>query len=81
MDKEEFDIDKALDMLQLNIDGESVGISIDRGDDKDPIHVCYWHIEEVEEDADVAISMCNAIHLYYSDPRRLLELLNVEHLV
>lgn len=60
--------------LKLSIDGESVNIYIDKGEDKDPIHIVYWHLDEVEEDANVAISIANAIHLYYTDPRELVKL-------
>lgn len=57
--------------LKLSIDGESVGICIDNGSDNEPIHVAYWHLEEVEEDATVAISIANAIHLFYTNPKKL----------
>lgn len=64
--------------LSLSIDSESVDIYVDNGDDE-PIHVCYWHIEEVEEDANVAISMCNAIDLYYRNPQELIDKVNGIH--
>ena len=35
--------------LKLAIDSESVNIYIDNGDEQEPTHVCYWHIEEWEE--------------------------------
>ena len=60
--------------LKLSIDSESVNVYIDKGEDKDPIHIVYWHIEEVEEDANVAISMVNAVHLYHTDPQKLVDL-------
>jgi len=63
--------------LKLSIDGESVNIYIDNGDDKEPIHVCYWHIEEVEEDASVSISMVKAVQLFYTNPKELLKILGV----
>ena len=47
--------------LKLAIDSESVNIYIDNGGEQDPTHVCYWHIEEWEEDSEVAISIFNAI--------------------
>jgi len=61
--------------LKLIIDQESVNIYIDNGEDKDPINICYWHIEEWEEDSEVAISIFNAIQLYYTKPNTLLKLL------
>ena len=48
--------------LKLSIDSESVNIYIDNGDDKEPTHIVYWHLDEVEEDASVAISIANAIN-------------------
>jgi len=60
--------------FKLSIDQESIDIYVDNGEDEEPTHVCYWHIEEVEEDADVAISIANAIHLYYSNPKELFAL-------
>jgi hypothetical protein len=60
--------------LKLAIDGESVNIYIDKGEDKEPIHIVYWHLDEVEEDANVAISIANAIHLYHSNPQKLVNL-------
>ena len=61
--------------LKLAIDSESVNIYIDNGDERDPIHIVYWHLDEVEEDANVAISIANAIDLFYRDPVKLLETL------
>ena len=61
-------------LLKLAIDQESVNIYIDKGEDNDPIHIVYWHLDEVEEDASVAISIANAIRLYYTDPRELVKL-------
>jgi hypothetical protein len=59
--------------LKLAIDQESVNIYIDNGEDHEPTHVVYWHLDEVEEDASVAISIANAIDLFHTDPVRLLE--------
>lgn len=61
--------------LKLTIDQDGVSIYIDNGDDKEPTHVCYWHIEEWEEDSGVATSIFNAIELYYTNPKGLLKLL------
>ena len=65
-----------MEELKLTIDQESVNIYIDNGEDKEPTHICYWHIEEWEEDSEVAISIFNAIQLYYTKPKKLLKLLN-----
>lgn len=54
--------------LKIEIDEESVDIYVDNGDDEEPTHVCYWHLDEVEEDANVAISIANAVKLAYTDP-------------
>ena len=69
-------ITQALKNLKLAIDNESVNIYIDNGDDEEPIHVVYWHLDEVEEDASVAISIANAIDLFYRDPKELLSRLD-----
>ena len=61
--------------LKLTIDQDGVSIYIDNGNDKEPTHVCYWHIEEWEEDSSVATSIFNAIELYYTNPKGLLKLL------
>ena len=59
--------------MKLAIDNESVNIYIDNGDDKEPTHVCYWHLDEVEEDSSVAISIANAINLFHTDKSKLVE--------
>ena len=64
--------------LKLSIDRESLNIYFDQGEDKEPIHVVYWHIDEVEEDATVAISMVNAVHLFYTNPKELLAKANLD---
>jgi len=61
------------ELLSIAIDQESVNIYIDRGERKEPVHICYWHIEEVEEDASVAISMINAVHLFHTNPQELVD--------
>lgn len=70
------EIKQALKNLKLAIDNESVNIYIDNGDDEEPIHVVYWHLDEIEEDASVAISIANAIDLFYRDPKELLSRLD-----
>lgn len=59
--------------MKLAIDSESVNIYIDNGDDEDPTHVIYWHLDEIHEDPSVAISIAKAIELYYTNPKLLLE--------
>jgi len=58
--------------LKLIIDPESVYIYKENGIDKEPTTICYWHIEEWEEDANVAISIFNAIQLFYTNRKELL---------
>tara|TARA_R110000796_G_scaffold58413_8_gene134998 strand:- start:6403 stop:6819 length:417 start_codon:yes stop_codon:yes gene_type:complete len=64
--------------LKLAIDSESVNIYFDNGDDQDPTHVVYWHIDEVGEDENVAISMANAVDLFHTNPHGLLTKLGFE---
>lgn len=59
--------------LKLRIEEDSVNIFIEG--DKEEIHVAYWHIQEVGDDPSVAISIANAIHLFYTNPKQLLNLL------
>ena len=63
--------------LEISIDSESLSIYIERGLDKDPIHVCYWHLDEVEEDAEVCIPMLLAVQLYYTNQMELCKTMNV----
>lgn len=67
-----------LEKMKCEIDDESVNIYVDLGDDQEPFHVCYWHIDEFEEDASVAISALNAVKLFYTDKTELLNLLGIE---
>ena len=67
-------------LLKLAIDSESVNIYIDNGEGEEPTHVVYWHLDEVEEDASVAISIANAIDLYHSDTYELFSVLGLIHL-
>jgi len=61
-----------IENIKLAIDNESVNIYYDNGDDKEPIHICYWHIEEWGEDCEVAIPIFKAIELFYTDKKELL---------
>ena len=61
--------------MKLAIDNESVNIYIDNGDTIEPSHICYWHLDEVEEDSSVAISIVNAIDLFHTNKLKLIETL------
>jgi hypothetical protein len=61
--------------MKLSIDNESVDIYIDNGDTREPSHICYWHLDEVEEDSSVAISIANAINLFHTNKLKLIETL------
>ena len=63
-----------MENLKLAIDEESVNIYIDHGDDEEPEHIVYWHLDEVEEDASVALSIANAIDLFHRNPEELIRL-------
>ena len=63
--------------MVLTIDQESVNIFIDNGENKEPTHICYWHIEEWEEDPTVVISIANAIQLFYTNKKELLNKLEL----
>tara|TARA_B100000963_G_scaffold73638_1_gene61590 strand:- start:252 stop:455 length:204 start_codon:yes stop_codon:yes gene_type:complete len=60
--------------LKLRIDQESVNIYVDNGENKDQTNICYWHIDEWQEDSKIATSIFNAIQLYYTKPNKLYEL-------
>lgn len=64
-------IDSMVDRLKLSIDDECVEIYVDADD---PIHVVYWHIDEVKDDESVALIMAKAIQLFYTNPKQLLKL-------
>lgn len=73
MDKQEF-----INNMKLIIDAESVNIYVER-EGYEPICIYYCHVDEVKENTDVAISMCNAIDLFYRDREMLINTLgNVE---
>lgn len=59
--------------FKLDIDNESVHIYIDNGEDKDVISVCYWNIDEVEEDPSIAFVIANAIDVFHKFPDKLIE--------
>ena len=68
---------KKVKNLKISIDNESLDIYIDKGDNVEPIHVCYWHIDEIEEDANVWISTLNAVQMFYEAPAKLCKLMGV----
>jgi len=57
-------------LLVLMIDIESVTIYLPSNPD---LPIVYWHLDEVKEDENVAISIANAINLYHTDREELLE--------
>lgn len=65
--------------LEISIDNESVNIYVDNGEDKEPLHIVYWHLDEVKEDENVAISMVNAVHLYHTNPQELIDMLGLTY--
>lgn len=70
---------KEINALKLDIDNESLSIYFDpEVEGVDVVPIVYWHLDEVEEDANVAISMCNAIHLYHTNRNELLKALMYE---
>lgn len=71
-------VDGQITDLRLYVDSESVTICINRGDDKDPIHIAYWNCEEVEEDPSLAFTIANATQLFYTDPKLLLKTLGIK---
>ena len=62
-----------IENFKLDIDNESVHIYIDNGEDKDVISICYWNIDEVEEDASIAFVIANAIDAFHKFPDKLID--------
>ena len=69
---------KKVKNLMISIDSESLDIYIDKGEHNEPIHVCYWHIDEIEEDSTVWQSTLNAVQMFYEAPERLCKLMGVK---
>ena len=65
-------VDGQLDNLILTIDADAVDIYISCGDDE-PVTVAYWHMEEVEDDPSVAMTIAMAVELYYTDKKALMK--------
>lgn len=59
-----------INLLVLMIDIESITIYLP---DEPSLPVVYWHLDEVKEDENVAISIANAINLYHTNKIELLE--------
>jgi hypothetical protein len=60
--------------LKLAIDEESVNIYIDNGENEEPTHLAYWHIDEWIEDSEtVTMSIINAVNLFHTDKKELLK--------
>jgi len=66
--------------LSLSIDDESVNIYVDNGETEEPTHICYWHIAEVEKDAEVSLVMVNAVNLFHTNPQELIDRLKLFHI-
>ena len=64
-----------MENLKLAIDQESVNIYIDNGEDKEPTHIHYWHMDEWKEDSDVVISILNAVQMFYTDKQKLINII------
>lgn len=61
-----------MENLKLALDSESVNIYIDNGENKEPTHIVYWHEDEWLEDPSIVVSIINAIQLFYTNPKELL---------
>ena len=67
-----------IENLKLSIDSESVNIYIDNGEDKEPTHVVYWHEDEwIEDSESVTPAIIQAINLFYTDKKELLNRLGL----
>ena len=70
----------AKENFKLVRDEESLNIYIDNGDDRDPTHVVYWHMDEWLEDSEsVTGAMLNAMELFYTNPQKLLDTLKLPY--
>jgi hypothetical protein len=61
--------------LQIDIDHESLHIFFTDDEGEVTESVCYWHLDEVKEDEEVAIVMAKAVRLYYTNPEKLVSIL------
>lgn len=67
---------EATNYMNLAIDKESVNIYLDFNCEADPdiIPLFYWHIDEVKEDPEVAISIANAVHYFHTNKYGLIKM-------
>ena len=64
--------------LKLVRDSESINIFIDNGEDYEPLHVIYWHVDEWLEDAESVVpAIMEAMELFYTDKKKLLNKLKI----
>jgi|TARA_R110000803_G_scaffold202309_1_gene267415 hypothetical protein len=72
-------IEDITDHMKLAIDQESVNIYIDEGEDIEPTHIVYWHEDEWLEDSEtVTPAIIQAINLFHTDKKLLLEKLGYD---
>ncbi len=65
-------------MLGLTIGKDHVEIYEEDEKTKESVSIVYWNLDQVEEDASVAISIAVAIDLFHTNQEKLLEILDVE---
>lgn len=65
-------------MLGLVIGKDYVEIYEEDKKTEQSVSIVYWNLDEVEEDANIAISIAVAIDLFHTDQEKLLEILNVK---
>lgn len=58
--------------LSIAIDGESVNIYRDMGEDEEPLHVVYWHLDEVEEDPSLFTNIALSVNMHSTNQLQLL---------
>lgn len=66
-----------MENLKIDIDNESLHIYLADNEGEVLSSVCYWHIDEVKEDEEVAITMATAVQLYYTNPKKLVSILAI----
>jgi len=83
-DQEEIEIRVGIkkDRFKLTWDGYALDIYIENGEDKDPTTVVYWVDDEWEEDPETVVpAMVTAMELFYTDPEKIFEKLNLPYLL
>ena len=66
-----------METLKIDIDTESLHIYWADDEGETLSSVCYWNLDEVKEDEEVALTMAKAVQLYYTDPQKLCSLLAI----